>query len=153
VTTRYIPTVGEHAGRALASFQALQGALIVSDQQRSVSAQMSAVEFVHTCLALMRKFPRQARLDFASVLPFTDLEWELMSSGRLEDAPIADAIAQRLLEWVPGSPVRVGVASVQAADFLVRLTPHLDLWSQRQQAIAAAARLAQAHGPYAARGV
>jgi hypothetical protein len=153
VTTRYIPTVGEHAGRALASFTALQDALVASDQQRSVAAQMSAVEFIDTCLALMRKFPRQARLDFASVLPFTHLELELMGSRRLEDAPIADAIAQRLLKWVQGSPVRVGIANGQAADFLVRLTPHLDLWSQRQQAIAAAAGLVQAQEAHAARGV
>jgi hypothetical protein len=145
VTPRYIPTVGEHAGHALASFKTLQAAVAVSDQQRSAAARMSAVEFVHTCLALMGKFPMQARLDFASVLPFTHLELELMGRGRLEDAPVADAITQRLLKWVQGSPIRVDNADVHAADFLVRLTPHLDLWSQRQHATAAASQLVHAH--------
>jgi hypothetical protein len=145
VTTRYIPTVGEHAGRALANFKALQDAVATSDQQRSAAARMSAVEFVRTCLALMGKFPMQARLDFASVLPFTHLELELMNSGRLEDAPVAEAITQRLLKWVQGSPIRVDNANVHAADFLVRLAPHLDLWSQRQDATAGAAQLVHAY--------
>lgn len=153
VTTRYIPTVGEYAQRALASFESLQDAVAVSDQQRSAAARMSAVEFVRTCLALMGKFPMQARLDFASILPFTHLELELMSSGRLEDAPVADAITQRLLKWVQGSPIRVDNANVHAADFLVRLTPHLDLWSQRQQATAAAARLVHARRAPATTGM
>jgi len=152
-TARYIPTVGEHAERALASFKQLQDTVAVSDQQRSAAARMSAVEFVHACLALMRKFPMQARLDFASVLPFTHLELELMSSGHLEDAPVADAITQRLLKWVRESQVRFDDTNVHAADFLVRLTPHLDRWSQRQQATAAAARLVQAHQAAEARGM
>jgi len=141
VTTGYIPTVGEHAGRALASFATLQNAVDLPHMQRSATARLAAVELVRACLALMYKFPAQARLDFASVLPFTQLELELISHERIEDAPVADAIALRLLEWARRSPIFVDEANVHAADFLVRLTPHLDLWSQRQQAAAAAERL------------
>lgn len=144
VGTRYIPTVGEHAGRALTSFKALQEAADLSDQQRSAPARTAAAKFVCSCLALTRKFPMQARLDFTSGLPFTHLELELMSSGRLEDGAVADAVAERLLKWVQGSPIRIDDAEVDAADFLVRLTPHLDLWSERQQATATATQLVQA---------
>jgi hypothetical protein len=139
--TRYIPTVGEHAESALASFAALQDPGILPAGQLSATARVAAVKFVRACLALMRKFPMQARLDFASVLPFTQLELELISRGGLEDVPVADAIAQRLLEWAQGSPVCVDETNVHAADFLVRLTPHLDLWSQRQQAATTAEQL------------
>lgn len=145
VTSRYIPTVGEHAERALGSFAALQNAAVLPAVQRSAAARVAAVKFVRACLALMRKFPMQARLDFASVLPFTRLELELISRGRPEDVPVADAIAQRLLEWAQGSPVCVDEVNVHAADFLVHLTPHLDLWSQREQATATAKSLVHAH--------
>ncbi len=132
VTTAYIPTVGEYAGRALASFETLQNTVDLSHMQRSATAREAAAEFVRACLALMRKFPAQARLNFASVLPFTQLELELMGHGHLDDASVADAIALRLLEWARRSPIFVNEANVHAADFLAQLTPHLDLWSQRQ---------------------
>lgn len=141
MTTAYIPTVGEHAGRALASFTTLQNTVDLPHRQRSATARVAAAEFVRACLALMRKFPAQARLDFASVLPFTQLELELMGQDRLDDALVADAITVRLLEWARRSPIFIDEANVHAADFLARLTPHLDLWNQRQQAAAAAERL------------
>lgn len=137
VTSRYIPTVGEHAEHALASFMALQNAAVLAPEQRSATARLAAVEFVHACLALMQKFPMQARLDFASALPFTELELELIGRGHLEEAVVADAAAQRLLRWARGHSVCIDQANVPAADFLARLTPHLDLWNQRQQAAAA----------------
>lgn len=140
VATRYIPTVGEHAGRALASFEALHGAASLADPEPSAAARMAAVELVRTCLALLRKFPMQARLDFASALPFTRLELELLNSDHFEDLAVVDAITQRLLEWVQGSPLHIDDVDVHAAEFLVRLAPLLDLWNQRQHAIAAAAR-------------
>jgi hypothetical protein len=141
VTTTYIPTVGEHAERALASFTTLQNAVDPAYEQGSATARVAAVEFVRACLALMRKFPAQARLDFASVLPFTHLELGLIGREGLDDAPVADAIALRLVEWATRSPIFVNEANVHAADFLAQLTPHLDLWSQRQQAATAAERL------------
>jgi hypothetical protein len=141
VTTSYIPTVGEHAERALAGFAALQEAVDLPPQQRLAAARPAAIKFVRACLALMRKFPAQARLDFASGLPFTSLELELIGRGHLEDAPIADAITLRLLKWVSRGSTSRDDTNAHAADFLIQLTPHLDLWSQRQQATAAAERL------------
>src|ERR1700678_3292505 len=57
--TEYIPTAGEHAGLALASFITLQNAASLPELQKSSSARAAAIEFVHACLALMRKFPAQ----------------------------------------------------------------------------------------------
>jgi hypothetical protein len=141
MTTTYIPTVGEYAERALASFTTLQNAANLPQNESSGASRGAAVELVRACLALMRKFPAQARMDFASVLPFTRLELELIVRGVLDDRPVADAIARRLLEWARKGPVIVDEANVDAADFLTRLTPLLDLWSQRQQAASAAERL------------
>lgn len=94
----HISTPGEHARRALATFAILQKALDAPPGPPSGTAKAAATEFVGACLALMRKFPTQARTDFAGVLPFTELELELITRGTPDDKPIADAIALRLLE-------------------------------------------------------
>jgi hypothetical protein len=142
VTTAYIPTVGEYAARALASFDDLQAeGRRFAHSRITPAGRRAAVELVHSCLGMMRKFPLQAREDFASVLPFTQLELELIGRTPFESPEIAEALAQRLVEWASRSPILVDEANVHAADFLERLSPHLDRWSERQHASNAAAEL------------
>jgi hypothetical protein len=142
VTTAYIPTVGEYAARALASFLDLQAAgRRFAPSGTTPAARRAAVELVHACLGMMRKFPLQAREDFASVLPLTQLELELIGRAPFEAPEIAEALAQRLAEWASRSPILVDEANVHAADFLEKLGPHLDRWNERQHASKAAAYL------------
>jgi hypothetical protein len=141
MATGYIPTVGEYAERILASFVALQAAADLPRRQQPAAARAAAIDFVRTCLALMGKFPAQARTHFAALLPFTSQELELISHENLDDGRTADAIASRLLGWVSKDPAVVGASFANPADFLRRLAPHLDLWNSRQRAIAAADQL------------
>lgn len=136
----HISTVGEHARQALATFSILQKMPDVPCGEPSGAAKAAATEFLTSCLALMRKFPSQAGRAFGGVLPFTELELELLIRECPDDKPIIDAITVRLLEWAGRSPLFVDEANVHAADFLAALTPHLDRWSERQEATAAAAR-------------
>jgi hypothetical protein len=141
MATGYIPTVGEYAERILDSFATLQAAAELPLKQQSAAASAAAIEFVRTCLALLRKFPEQARAHFTALMPFTNLEMELISHGSLDDPPTVDAIALRLLGWVSQNPAVFGGRYAQPADFLRRLAPLLDLWDSRQRAMAAAEEL------------
>lgn len=134
-----IPTVGQYAEIALTNFSALQesGSVQYTDRPRH----LAALELVRACLSLMDKFPEQSRQDFASTLPFTDLELRLLRRPQVEDESVTAVIASRLDEWVHRSPIFVNDANVHAAEFLVRLTPHLDLWSQRERAAQAIRRV------------
>jgi hypothetical protein len=141
VTTAYIPTAGELAGQTLSHFTELQAAAGMPDADRVTVARRAAVLLVQGCLDLMSRFPAEARPAFAAALPFSVLEMQLIVRGPVDEEPIAGSITERLLEWATRSPVFVDELSVHAADFLARLTPHLDLWSQRQLAAIAAERL------------
>jgi hypothetical protein len=137
-----IPTPGEYAERALLSFAALQNAVSLPDEGRADAVNAAGVQLVDACVALMRKFPIEARHDFASVMPFTNLELYFLRQRPIGELSIVNLIGARLLEWATRSPIFLDEANVHAADFLERLAPHLDLWSQRQLAAAAARRLA-----------
>lgn len=142
MTTAYIPTVGEYAARALTSFVELHAAgRHLAPSRTTPAVRRAAVELVQACLGMMRKFPLQAREDFASVLPLTQLELELIARTPFEAPEIAEVLAQRLAEWASRSPILVDEANVHAADFLERLGPHLDRWNERQHASKAAAEL------------
>jgi hypothetical protein len=131
-------TVGEYAERILASFANLdaRGSELSAGDRRAAAAGL-----VEASLALMRKLPQESRWDFASTLPFSTLELELLHFCSIREETVADAIADRLVEWIHLSPVLVGHADVHVADFLQRLEPHLDRWSQREAAIEAMQRL------------
>lgn len=141
MATGYIPTVGEYAERILASFVTLQAAADLPRRQQPVAARAAAIEFVRTSLALMGKFPAQARTHFAALLPFTSQELELISHDYLDDGPTVDTVVLRLLGWVSKDPAVIEARFANPADFLRRLAPHLDLWNSRQRAIAAADQL------------
>jgi hypothetical protein len=144
MATGYIPTVGEYAERILDSFATLQTAAELPPDQQPAAARAAAIEFVRTCLALLRKFPAQARSHFAALMPFTNLELELISHDNLDDPPTVDAIVLRLLGWVSQNPAVFEGRYAPPADFLRRLAPHLDLWDSRQRAMAAAEDLVRA---------
>ena len=141
MATGYIPTVGEYAERILDSFATLQAAAELPPKEQLAVARSAGIEFVRTCLGLLRKFPIQARCRFSALLPFTNLEMELISRGNLDESPTADAIAERLLGWVSQNPAVLKGRYAQPADFIRRLAPLLDLWDSRQRAIAVAEEL------------
>lgn len=127
-----IPTVGEYAAQALTAFTELQQ---FSDARiLNPSIRTSSLDLVHACLSLMHKFPNQTRSEFARALPFTALELSLLEVDSTDEQPVVDEIALRLYEWVHRSPILVEESSVHAAEFLRRLSPHLDLWRQRELA-------------------
>jgi hypothetical protein len=132
----YMQTGGELSSQALACFFKLQAAergLLASSEAR-----LAAVGLVEACLTLVEKLPEGSRRSFEAVLPLTKLEQRMLRPGALTDARAVDALAERLVEWAGRSPVLVDEASVHAADFLLRLRPHLDRWQQREDATAAA---------------
>lgn len=134
-----VATVGERAERVLTAFLALQA----GNEAGPPSSRDAAVELLTASFALLRRFPQQTRADFVSVLPLTRLEQELLLHARLDHPGVAEALAKRLAEWATRSPVFIDEANVHAADFLTRLVPHLDRWELRQEALAAAHRLAE----------
>lgn len=140
MTTR-IATTGAYAERALAAFTRLSGADDDGSGIVDPAVREAASEFVSASLGLMDRFPESARKDFAAVLPFSKLELRLLRDFGSDDRRVTDAVTERLLEWVNRSPVFVDEVSVHAAEFLTRLTPHLDLWSERESANAAIGRL------------
>jgi hypothetical protein len=141
MATGYIPTVGEYAERILDSFATLQTAAEFPPNQQPVAARAAAIEFVRACVALLRKFPAQARIHFAAQMPFTNRELELISHENLDDPRNVDAIVLRLLGWVNQNPAVIEAGYAPPAGFLRRLAPHLDLWDSRQRAMAAADEL------------
>lgn len=133
MTTSYeIPTVGDYAARALADLLRVR---TTDEALAGVAPELgrAALGLVTSCMALTDKFPHQARLDLESTLPFSSLELELMRSGSIKSGPAAELVARRVHEWVNRSPVVVDEANVHVVDFLRRLAPHLDLWTQREQ--------------------
>jgi hypothetical protein len=143
--TGYIPTVGEYAEVILDTFATLQKAAELPANRRTAASRAAAVEFLSACLAMMRKFPSQARARFAVLMPFTKLEIELFRHGTLDDPLTIDAIALRLLGWVSQNPEVVdGRFDQRPADFLRQLAPLLDRWESRQRALAAADELVRA---------
>ena len=137
-----VPTTGELASQALTSFMTLHQADGNENHTTVELRRQASLLFAQAVIDLCDRFPSQTRASFSSALPFTRLESELLSGALAELSAIADAMAQRLVEWATRSPVLVDEASIHASDFLARLAPHLDLWDQRAQAIATAERLA-----------
>lgn len=143
MTTLDVSTVGEWADRALTSFRQLRDAGNEEHPNAStVDIFWAAIGLVRACLALMEKLPEQSRREFASTLPFSSLELAFLRIGPIDREPVAEHLVHRLREWANRSPVLVDEVNVHAADFLLRLTPHLDLWSQREQVADAIERMA-----------
>lgn len=131
----YIPTVGEYAQRVLLCIEHLHGSKPVMNDQYRTNTHDKALDFVHCCLALGRKFPRQTQLAFELLLPFTPLEMELVHRVDISDPRVAELITNRLVDWISCSPIFVGETNVHVSDFLIRLAPHLDLWAERHRAL------------------
>lgn len=133
-----IPTVGEHAHAALDGFTSL---LDTATGTGGPATRNAALGLVRACLALMDKFPRQARREFAATLPFSSLELALLRTSRIDQESVADVIVDRVRNWVMRSPLFIEEANVHAADFLLRLEPLLDLTSERTETMHALERL------------
>jgi hypothetical protein len=137
-----IPTVGEYASHVLSSFERLRQA---GDDVGSISwpdVRLDAVDFLRSCLALAHKFPSQSRIAFERSLPFSRLETELMRRKDVSQEHVADLVTSRVIEWASRSPVFIEEDNVHAADFLIQLTPHLDLWRERKLAMQTAESMA-----------
>jgi hypothetical protein len=114
-----IPTVGEYAEAALSSFSELQEPDCWTGQASlDPRLGLASLKLVHACLSLMDKFPRGTRQDFASTLPFTALELQLLRQPHVEDEPVTNEIACRVHEWVHRSPILVDEVNVHVTQFL-----------------------------------
>lgn len=132
-------TCGEHAERLLAAFAVLQAVSDGDDTDPVVHN--AALAFVGGCQALMAKLPGQSRVEFASTLPFSRLERDLMRQVPLDRPETLDVLSERLRQWASRSPVFVEEAPVHAAAFLEALAPYLDTWDLRQTAAILSDRL------------